>query len=78
MFISKESYGDGEPKIVIAVSVQKTHSPLRASKLPGFKLIAPNRADNGNLGATYLHGTVFASKECLYQKEATGMGSLKL
>ena len=36
MCISKESYGYGEPKNVIAASVQKTHSPLRASKLAGF------------------------------------------
>ena len=36
MFRSKGSYGYGEPKNVIAVSLQKAHSPLRASKLPGF------------------------------------------
>ena len=34
------------------------------------------RVDKGNLrklGRTYRHGTVFAPKEYLYQKEATGM-----
>ena len=34
------------------------------------------RPGNGNLrklGWTYCHGTVFAPKQCLYQKEATGM-----
>ena len=36
MFISKGSYAYWVPKNVIAVSVQKTHSSLRASKLPGF------------------------------------------
>ena len=36
MFTSKGSYGYGEPKNVIAVSVQKTHSSLRAFKLTGF------------------------------------------
>ena len=143
MFISKGSYGYGEPKNVIAVSVQKTHSSLRASKLPGFvyrrmcsrmeiwenwglpiskvpclhqgnvyikrKLrvwgdkkcnrcvgvenalvvtglqttrvrLSPYLVENGNLGklgATYLQGTVFAPRQCLYQKEAARMGSLK-
>ena len=36
------------------------------------------RAENGNLrisGSTFRHGTVFALKQCLYQKEATGMES---
>ena len=36
MFISKGSCAYGEPKNVIAVSVQKTHSSSRASKQPGF------------------------------------------
>ena len=38
-------------------------------------------ADNGNLckfRPTYLHGTAFSQKECLYQKEATGMESSKM
>ena len=42
---------------------------------------APNRADNGNLwkfGATFLHGTVFAPKQSLCEKEGTSMESLKL
>ena len=41
----------------------------------------PNRADNGNLGKLgliYLHGTEFAPKQWLYEKEATGMESLKM
>ena len=144
MFKSKGSCGYGEPKNVIAVSVQKTHSSLRASKLPGLvyrrmcsrmeiwenwglpisevpclhqvnvyikrKLrvwgakkcnrcvgaenalvvrgvqttrlrLSPHVLENGNLGklgATYPKGTVFAPRQCLYQKEATGMGSLKM
>ena len=36
MLLSKGRNGYGEPKNVIAASVQKMHSPLRASKLPGF------------------------------------------
>ena len=41
----------------------------------------PYRADNGNFGkfgATYFFGTVFAPKQCLYQKVATGIESLKM
>ena len=39
------------------------------------------RAENGNLrksGSTFRHGTAFAPKQCLYQKEAPGMDSLKI
>ena len=39
------------------------------------------RAKNGNLqksGSTFRHGTVFAPKQCVYQKEATGMESPKM
>ena len=39
------------------------------------------RADNGKLrkfGSTFCHGTVFAPKQCLYQKEATGMECPKM
>ena len=39
------------------------------------------RAENGNLrkfGSTFPHGTVFATMQCLYQKEATGMESPKM
>ena len=35
-----------------------------------------HRAENGNLrklGWTYCHGTMFAPRQCLYQKEATGV-----
>ena len=39
------------------------------------------RAQNGNMRKfepTYPHGTAFVPKQCLYQKEATGMESSKL
>ena len=39
------------------------------------------RAGNGNLrksGSTFCHVTVFALKQCLYQKEATGVESPKM
>ena len=43
--------------------------------------VRQNRAKNGNLRKTessFPHGTVFAPKQCLYQKEATGMESPKM
>ena len=39
------------------------------------------RAKNGDLrklGWTYRHGTVFAPRQCLYQKKATGMESTEI
>ena len=39
------------------------------------------RAENGNLlksGSIICHGTVFPPKQCLYQKQATGMESPKM
>ena len=44
-------------------------------------LAAPYRANNGNLckiGASYRHGTVFAPKQYLYQKEALGKETPKI
>ena len=41
---------------------------------------SPYKADSGNLqkfGATFRYGTVFAPKQCLYEKSATGVESLK-
>ena len=43
--------------------------------------VSQYRAENGNLqkcGSTFHHGTVFAPKQCLYLKEATGMESRKM
>ena len=43
--------------------------------------VSQYRAENGNLrksGSTFSHGTVFVPKQCLYQKEATGMESPKM
>ena len=31
-----------------------------------------------NAGSTFRHGSMFASKQCLYQKEVTGIESLKM
>ena len=43
--------------------------------------VSQYRAENGNLrnsGSTFRHGTVFAPKQSLYQKEASGMESPKM
>ena len=40
--------------------------------------IGPDDENLGIFGATYPHGTVFALRQCLYGKEATGMESLKM
>ena len=43
--------------------------------------VSQYRAENGNLqksGSAFRHITVFAPKQCLYHKEATGMKSLKM
>ena len=42
--------------------------------------VSQYKAVNGNLrksGSTFRHGAVFAPKQCLYYKEATGMESWK-
>ena len=43
--------------------------------------VSQYRAENGNLWkpvSTFYHGTVYSPKQRLYQKEATGMESLKM
>ena len=43
--------------------------------------VSQYRAENGNLqnyGSTFCHGTVFALKQCLYQKETTGINCPKM
>ena len=43
--------------------------------------VRQNGAENGNFrksGSTFRHGTVFAPKQCLYEKEAIGMESPKM
>ena len=43
--------------------------------------VSQYRTENGNFrksGSTFCHGTMFAPKQCLFQKEATGMESPKM
>ena len=57
-------------------------NPLAVTGLQSTRFDAsPYMAAIGNLGkfgATFRLGTVFAPRQCLYQKEATGVGSLKM
>ena len=50
--------------------------------LPTTRLqTGPYKAGNGNFGqfgARYPHGIVFALRQCLYEKEAKGMESVKM
>ena len=49
--------------------------------LPTIRFQAASNRDDENLGifgATYPHGTVFALRQCLFKKEATGMECLKM
>ena len=80
MIISKGSYGHGEFKIVSPQSVQIPYLPLCGSKVPRL-MGGQYRAQNVNMrnfGPTNPHGTAFAPKQQLYQKEVTGMESPKM
>ena len=79
MFISKESYRYGEFKNAFLYSVQKPHLPVRDGNYPGScKLVYVREQKLRKTESTCRHGTVFAPKKCLYQKEATGMESTKM
>ena len=79
MFISKGSYGYGEPKNANALSVQLTHWAFRMGNHPVSCTAC--WSDNGNVGNLEdvdRNGTLFAPKQSLYQKVATGMENLKM
>ena len=65
MIISKGSYGYGDRKNLIALSMEKTYWRLRAWKLPGFmqRRIGQTMEIWRKFRATYLHGSVFARKQ---------------
>ena len=80
MVTSKGSYVYGELKNVLPSSVQKTHLPVRGRKIARYmgggmgwwlkkmqNFVHPNH-----------HGTVFALKQWLHQREATCMESSKM
>ena len=55
--------------------MEQHHLPARAIKIPRLEggSIGPRTESLGKLGRTYGHGTVFAPRKYLHQKEATGM-----
>ena len=55
--------------------MEQPHLPARAIKIPRLEggSIGPRTESLGKLGRTYGHGTVFAPRKYLHQKEATGM-----
>ena len=60
--------------------MQKPHLPVRKRQTTPSH-VSQYWAENGNLrksGSTFRHGTVFAPKQCFYQKEALGMDSPKI
>ena len=65
MVISKGSYGHGEFRNVLPLSVQIPYLPVRDRKLHRFM--------GGSIGPRI--GTAFAPKQWLYQKKGTGMES---
>ena len=75
-------------KKATGMEIVKMHSSSRCKNrtyLYGMETtpshVSQYRVENGNLrkpGSTFLHGTMFAPKQCLYQKEATGMESPKM
>ena len=80
MFIWKGSYGYGESKNVIGLSMQKNLLAVTGQQTIRFHAEL-YRAENGNLGifgTTCLHGTGYAPKPSFYQKEATGMETIKM
>ena len=81
MSMSKDNHGYGEPENVFHLSVQKPHLPVRACKLPWFMegsiRLRMEICVNSGLPIA-MESTVLAPKQCLYQKEAKGMESLKM
>ena len=75
----KEATGMESPKM--HYSRRAKTAPTSAGRQTSLSYVSQYRAENGNLrksGSTFRHGTVFAPKECLHQKEDRGMESPKM
>ena len=76
IFIPKGSYGEWrDQKCIPLVGAITTLTCAGRHNYSGSQ-VSQYRAQNGKfgkLGRTYGHGTVFAPRKYLYQKEATGM-----
>ena len=67
------------PKCVALVGGKTTITCASLQTTPSH--VSQYRAENGNLrksGSTFRHGTMFAPKQCLFQKEAAGIDSPKM
>ena len=71
--------GMENPKMYCSSALKNppTCADLQTSPFHGWQYRAKN-GNTRNFGPTNPHGTVFASKQWLYQKEATGMESSKM
>ena len=70
----KEATGMESPKMHSSSRCQNCTYLCGTAYYPSH--VSKYRAEKGNLrksGSTFYHDTVFAPKQCLYQKEATGM-----
>ena len=75
----KEATGMESPKMYSSRRCKNLTYLCRTVNDPSH--VSKYRAENGNLrksGSTFIHGTVFAPKQCLFQKEAAGMESPKM
>ena len=66
-------------KCILLISTKTALACARLQTTPSH--VSQYRPENGILresGSTFRHCTVFAPKQCLYQKEATGMDSPKI
>ena len=72
-FYQKEATGMERPEIY---SASRCNNPTYLCGPSKYPVTKKYRAQNGKLrklGRTYRHGTMFAPRQYLYQKEATGM-----
>ena len=75
----KEATDMESPKCIPLVGAKTALT--RAGRLTTPSHVSQYKAKNGNLrksGSTFRYGKMFAPKQCLYQKEATGMESPKM
>ena len=78
-YTKRELPGWRVQKCIVLLSADTVLSTVRGSKVPRLMggSIRPRMEMCGNFGSTNPHGTAFAPKQWLYQKEATGMESRK-
>ena len=75
----KEATGMERPEMYSVIRCNNPHLPVRAVKIPRLEggSIGPRTESLHKLGRTYRHGTVFAPRKYLYQKEAKAYGETR-